>query len=84
MHSMLNHVTFTFVGGLGGLEILIILMFPLFTLILWVWALVDLLRSSFADQTNKLIWTLVIIFLPLLGALLYFWIGQEQKLSDSA
>lgn len=47
--------------------------------ILWLWALIDLLRSDFKDTTTKLIWVVIIVFLPVLGALLYLLIGRGQK-----
>ena len=47
--------------------------------IFWVWALFDLLKSDFKDSTNKLIWLLVVFFLYAFGALLYLFIGRNQK-----
>lgn len=61
--------------GLGGPEF--ILLFIIFMpLILIIWALVDVLKSEFTGN-NKIVWVLVVIFLPLLGPLLYFGIGRE-------
>ncbi len=54
-----------------------VLMFGSF--IFWAWALFDLLKSDFKDSTNKLIWLLVVFFLYAFGALLYFFIGRQQK-----
>ncbi len=68
------------VGMPGGPEILVILFILLIPGILWIWALIDIIRSEFADSTNKIIWVLVIIFLPVIGALLYLLIGRGQKL----
>ncbi|HTQ40802.1 MAG TPA: PLD nuclease N-terminal domain-containing protein [Pirellulales bacterium] len=59
-------------GGFGGL-------LGLLCLILWIVALVDCLKNSRLQGTEKLIWVLVIIFLPLLGSLLYFIIGKGQS-----
>ncbi|WP_187264551.1 PLD nuclease N-terminal domain-containing protein [Pontibacter beigongshangensis] len=67
--------------GLGGNEILLLLFFLGIPAILWLWALVDLLRSDFKNSTNKLIWVIPIIFLPVLGALLYLLIGRGQKVT---
>ena len=64
-------------GLLGGVEIILIL--GLLPTILLVWALIDLIKSEFADNIVKLIWALAIIFLPLLGPLLYLLIGRGQK-----
>ena len=47
---------------------------------IWVYALIDILRSKFVDSTHKLIWILVVIFIPVLGAVLYLFIGKKQKL----
>ena len=60
----------------GGLIVLILGLVPT---ILLVWALIDLIKSEFADNMVKLIWALVIIFIPLLGPLLYLLIGRGQK-----
>ncbi|SNB44982.1 Phospholipase_D-nuclease N-terminal [Geobacter sp. DSM 9736] len=49
--------------------------------VVWLWALVDILRHEFSGN-NKLIWLLVVISLPLLGVLLYWFIGREQKVSS--
>ena len=63
--------------GLGGGEfafIFIILFLP----ILIISALIDILRSEFKGN-NKIVWVLVVIFLPFLGSLLYFGLGRSQK-----
>ena len=62
-------------GGLGGLELLLLMVFFLIPAVLWIIALVDVLRSNFEDSTNKLIWVLVIILFPIVGAIIYFAIG---------
>jgi hypothetical protein len=65
--------------GLGGPEF--VLLFIIFMpLILIIWALVDVLKSEFTGN-NKIVWALVVIFLPLLGPLLYFGIGRNQKIT---
>jgi hypothetical protein len=46
--------------------------------VLIVWALVDIMKSEFVGN-NKIAWVLVVIFLPMLGSLLYMGIGQSQK-----
>lgn len=69
---------FLFLGGLGGPEILLILVVLFVPLALWLWALIDCLQSEF-DNNNKLVWVIVIILIPLLGAILYLAIGRNQK-----
>jgi hypothetical protein len=47
--------------------------------IFWVWMLIDCLKNPRLQGTEKLIWVLVIIILPFLGSLLYFFIAKEQS-----
>ena len=50
--------------------------------VFWLWVLVDILRSEFTGS-NKVVWLIAVILLPLLGAALYWFIGREQKTGDS-
>lgn len=50
---------------------------------LWIYALVDITRSEFKGDNDKLIWLLLVILIPFIGTVLYFAIGQNQKLVDS-
>jgi hypothetical protein len=47
--------------------------------ILFVFALVDILRSRFETENTKILWLLVILLLPILGPILYLIIGKNQK-----
>ena len=62
--------------NLGFIEILIILL----VLILPLIALIDILKSDFQKNVNKIIWVLVTLLLPIVGSILYFIIGKKQKL----
>lgn len=66
--------------GIGFME-LIVLLFVLIVPI-WLIALVDILRSDFKGN-DKLIWILVVIFVPFLGPLCYFFIGRNQKIEGN-
>ena len=45
----------------------------------WIGIIVDIIRSNFKDSNSKLIWLVMVIFLPFIGSILYFAIGQDQK-----
>ena len=45
-------------------------------LILWIVALVDCIKSN---NSNKVVWILVIILVPFLGSILYFLIGRGRS-----
>jgi len=46
--------------------------------ILWIWAFIDVLISDFKKDINKVIWILVVIFVPI-GFLIYLIFGRGQK-----
>jgi len=46
-------------------------------------ALISVLSSEFTQPQNKLIWVLVILFLPIVGAILYFAIGMSQRVQSN-
>ncbi|MFP4847169.1 PLDc N-terminal domain-containing protein [Winogradskyella sp. PE311] len=62
-----------------GYALVIWLIFILFALLLPVLALVSILKNKFRDN-DKLIWILVVLFLPILGSILYFIIGRSKRL----
>ena len=41
-----------------------------------VWAIINIVQSS-ADNTKKLLWVLVVLLLPLLGLVLWFFLGPR-------
>lgn len=53
----------------------------LIILILDIVAVYDCLKSS-VSTGKKLLWIAVIIFLPFIGMVLYFWIGKEPRYSS--
>lgn len=52
----------------------------LLCLILWIWALVDIMRSRFREESTKILWCVLVIFLPFIGTILYYIIGRGQRL----
>ena len=55
--------------GYGGIWGLLILVGD-------VWAIINILQSS-ATNVKKLVWTVVVILLPVLGLLLWFFLGPR-------
>ena len=50
--------------------------FGLIVLIADVWAIVNIFQSS-AETGNKVLWTVVVILLPLLGFILWYFLGPR-------
>lgn len=56
----------------------------LFSVILFVKTistLVDILKSEFTGN-NKIIWFIVVFFVPLFGIIAYSFIGKKQKIAE--
>ena len=56
-----------------------LMIFIMFTFILYIYILIDILKHEFTGY-NKIIWLLVIIFFPVLGAILYLVFGRSQRI----
>lgn len=65
-----------------GLPELIALICIFAPFVLWVIALIDIIKSDFAGN-NKILWIIVVLLLPLLGAILYFFVGRKQRVTPS-
>lgn len=77
-YLLINFFIMVFLGMFGGQEIILILL--IFLLLLFpLIALISVLKGKF-EGNDKLIWVLLILFLPFLGALLYFIIGSKKKI----
>lgn len=56
-----NHMTYSILGILH--------------LILWIWAIIDILGSG-KSAGEKLLWILIVLLLPLIGLILYVLLGR--------
>lgn len=68
-----------FVQNLGGGAIIILLLFSLAYFVLWVYCLVDAIRSNFKDSNMKLIWVIILLFAHGLGPIAYLILGRGSK-----
>lgn len=66
-----------------GSGIFLTIMLGLLFLALPLIAIIHVLVSRFRDSTTKLMWLLVIFFIPFIGAILYFIIGRNQRIKAS-
>lgn len=69
-------------GFIGPQEIIVILLIIPIFLVLPLIALVDILKNDF-EGNNKIVWVLVILFLWIIGAILYYFIGRHQKINNN-
>jgi predicted permease len=67
------------IGMPGGLEWIFVLVAFCLTLILPILAISDIVKGDFRNPNDKLIWILIVLFMPIVGSMIYFWIGKGQK-----
>ncbi|MEZ7509479.1 PLDc N-terminal domain-containing protein [Cloacibacterium sp. Arc13] len=65
--------------SLSILHLVFVLFIILLPSVLWIFAIIDILKSNFKDSTNKIIWVLIVLLLPVLGSILYFIFAGQQK-----
>jgi len=70
-------MTFLFFFGAG---ILLTLFIVLFVILLPLLALISALMNDFPGN-EKIVWVLIILFLPFLGSVLYFLIGRDKRIN---
>ena len=63
--------------SIGFLTIIVI---GIFIFLLPIIAIIDIVRSNFQRDSDKLIWILIVLFLNIIGSILYFAIGVNQKI----
>jgi len=61
--------------GLGAVGLILALLAALF----WLWMLVDALTNTALDPVMKIVWVVLIFFLPFLGALAYLLEGRKSR-----
>ena len=76
--------------ALGGGEIILIALMlflvPLALLctVFWIWMLVHAITNKGLNDSEKIIWVLVIIFVHFIGALIYFFVGRPKAAESTA
>jgi hypothetical protein len=66
-------------GLIGPQELIIVLLVSSVMFVLPIIALVDILKNEF-EGNYQLIWVIVILLSWFIGAVLYYFIGRNQKL----
>lgn len=67
-------------------------MFPIFPLvrdlfpglimlafIFWLWVLIDCVTKEPSEGNDKIVWTILIIFLPWIGSILYYFVRRPER-----
>jgi hypothetical protein len=64
-------------GFAGFMFFWVLLGFSIF--FVWIATIVDIVKSDFDNPSNKTVWILLVVLIPLLGMILYHLVGTSQK-----
>ena len=53
----------------------------LFGLAIYAYTIYDVVISKFSSDTDKLIWIIIVVLVPLLGTILWFLVGRGKRIS---
>jgi hypothetical protein len=53
-------------------------------LIFWIWVLVDCLTKESSQGNDKVAWTLFILMVPVIGALVYYFVRRPERIKAAA
>ena len=65
-------------GAIGVMAALIGAALGIAGFVFWLWMLIHAITNKGLEDVEKIVWVLVIIFLPFLGSVLYFFIGKPK------
>lgn len=67
------------IGGLFGLLALLVgAAISLAGFAFWLWMLIHAITNKGLGDGEKIVWVLVIIFLPFIGSIIYFFVGRPK------
>jgi len=73
MHHALQPLLAFLVIGSGAVGLIGIL-----EVIFQIWMLIDAIKNPRLDGTQRVIWVLVILLLPCLGSIIYYFAGRSK------
>jgi hypothetical protein len=65
-------------GIFGVLFFLVASVISIAFFLFWLWMLIHAITNKGLSDMEKIVWVLVVIFLPVLGPILYFFIGRPK------
>ena len=73
-------VMFGMIGsGIVGLLVLLFMgAISLACFAFWLWMLIHAITNKGIADMEKIVWVIVIIFLPFVGSLIYFFVGRPK------
>ena len=65
-------------GFFGLIFFLVSGLIAILCFVFWLWMLIHAIGNKSLTDGERIVWVLIIIFLPFLGSILYFFIGKPK------
>jgi hypothetical protein len=65
-------------GAFGLVFLLVGAVITILVFAFWIWMLLHAITNKGLNDTEKILWVLVVIFLHFLGAIIYFFLGRPK------
>ena len=49
-------------------------------LIFWIRTMIEIGRSNFSDDTQKILWLIFVFIMPLIGMIVYYLLGRSKRI----
>jgi len=70
---------FALISGIIGVFLFLVSgLIGIAVFVFWVWMLIHAITNKGLGDGEKIAWVLVIIFLPFIGSVIYFFIGRPK------
>ena len=66
-------------GAIGLLVMVFLGIIGLLVFIFWIWMLIDAIQNRGLTDGEKIGWVLAIVFLHIIGSILYFFIARPKR-----
>lgn len=71
-------------GAVGALIVVVLLLLVALPLLVglfvfWVWMLISAVQNKGLSDGEKIAWVLILVFVHVLGAILYFFVGHPKR-----
>ena len=75
----MNYMFGSIAGSLVGLLMFLVMgIIGLACFAFWLWMLIHAITNKGLNDTEKVLWVILVIFLPFLGSIIYFFLGRPK------
>lgn len=64
-------------GAFGVLLVILMIAVAIWAFVFWILMIVDCATRKFKDSMEKVVWIIVIVFLHIIGALIYYFVVKR-------